>query len=283
MSECVAWLKLPLPGEAEDQGLEMPSRLEGKSAIITGAGRGIGLGIARVLASEGAGVVLVDRDAEAVAGATAILREQGMRAIFAVADVSNIRAMQEAARRAVEELGSIDIVCPNAAIFDSSDVTVMPEALWDRLLDVNLKGVFLIVQACLPIMMSQRYGRIVVTSSITGNRTAIPGMAHYAASKGGINGFIRAAAIELAAHGITVNAIEPGHVMTEGAAPMYDAESKRAVETFIPMGRFGTPEDIGKAVLFLASDDAAYVTGQTLIVDGGVTLPEYPPGFPRRT
>lgn len=100
-------------------------------------------------------------------------------------------------------------------------------------------------------------------------------MAHYAASKAGINGFIRAAALEFAADGIIINGVEPGHVMTEGA------EFIRAVESFIPLGRFGTPEDIGRVVLFLASDDAAYVTGQTLIVDGGVTLPEYPPGFPR--
>jgi len=259
----------------------MGGRLDGRGAIVTGAGRGIGLGIARVLASEGAGVLLVDRDSDAVAGATEALRGRGLSAAFEVADVSDADAMGAVARRAMEQFGRIDIICPNAAIFDSSTVRDMSEILWDRLLAVNLKGVFLIVRACLPRMMAQRYGRIVVTSSITGNRTAIPGMAHYAASKGGINGFIRAAAIELAAHGITVNGIEPGHVMTEGAAPMYDPEFKRAVESFIPMGRFGTPEDVGKAVLFLASDDAAYVTGQTLIVDGGVTLPEYPPGFPR--
>ena len=157
----------------------------------------------------------------------------------------------------------------------------MPEALWDRLLTINLKGVFLSVQACLPHMIARNYGRIVVTSSITGNRTAIGGMAHYAASKGGISGFVKAAAIELARHGITINSVEPGHVMTEGAAPQYDAEFRQAVEAFIPMGRFGLPEDIGKVVMFLASDDSAYVTGQAVTVDGGVTLPEYPPGFPR--
>jgi 3-oxoacyl-[acyl-carrier protein] reductase len=259
----------------------MGGRLDGRGAIVTGAGRGIGLGIARVLASEGAGVLLVDRDSDAITGATEALRGRGLSATSEVADVSDADAMGAVARRAIEQFGRIDIVCPNAAIFDSSTVKDISELLWDRLLAVNLKGVFLSVRACLPSMMAQHYGRIVVTSSITGNRTAIPGMAHYAASKGGINGFIRAAAIELAAHGITVNGIEPGHVMTEGAAPMYDLEFKRAVESFIPIGRFGTPEDIGRAVLFFASDDAAYITGQTLIVDGGVTLPEYPPGFPR--
>ena len=102
-------------------------------------------------------------------------------------------------------------------------------------------------------------------------------MAHYAASKAGINGFIRGTALEIAQHGITINCVEPGHVMTEGAAPQYDPAFKRSVESFIPMGRFALPEDIARAVMFLASDDAAYVTGQSLIVDGGVTLPEYPP------
>jgi 3-oxoacyl-[acyl-carrier protein] reductase len=261
----------------------MAGRLKGKSAIITGAARGIGLGIARILADEGAAVLLVDRDEAGVARATAALEKDGFQARHAGADVSAAADMRAVARQALDWLGRIDILCPNAAIFDGAMVADMPEALWDRLLSVNLKGVFLGVQACLPAMMAQRYGRIVVTSSITGPRTAIPGMAHYAASKGGINGFIRAAALEFAGHGITINGVEPGHVMTEGAAPQYDAEFKRAVESFIPLGRFAQPDDIARAVLFLASDDAAYVTGQTVIVDGGVTLPEYPPGYPRRS
>lgn len=259
----------------------MSTRLKGKSAIITGAGRGIGFGIAMLLANEGVSVLLVDRDEDLVSQAAAALRSGGHKARHFRADVSKADEMRSMATWAGNEFGRIDILCPNAAIFDPSPIADMPEELWDRLIDINLKGVFLSVQACLPTMMAQGYGRIVVTSSITGNRTAIAGMAHYAASKGGINGFVRAAALEFARHGITINGVEPGHVMTEGAAPQYDPEFKRAVESFIPMGRFAEPEDIGKAVLFLASDDAAYITGQTLIVDGGVTLPEYPPGFPR--
>jgi len=259
----------------------MPARLKGKSAIVTGAGRGIGFGIARLLADEGASVLLVDRDENLVGGAAAALNKAGHKARHLRADVSKADDMRSMAAWAINEFGQIDILCPNAAIFDPSPIVDMPEELWDRLIGVNLKGVFLSVQACLPTMMKRGYGRIVVTSSITGNRTAIAGMAHYAASKGGINGFIRAAALEFARHGITINGIEPGHVMTEGAAPQYDPEFKRAVESFIPLGRFAEPEDIAKAVLFLASEDAAYITGQTLIVDGGVTLPEYPPGFPR--
>lgn len=259
----------------------MSGRFEGKSAIVTGAGRGIGLGITRCLASEGARVLLIDRDQDLLTKAVQVLSADGGQVQGFAADVSKAADMRRAAEVALSAFGQIDILCPNAAVFDSSPLATMPEELWDRLLTINLKGVFLAVQACLPHMMARRYGRIVVTSSITGNRTAIGNMAHYAASKGGINGFVKAAAIELARHGITINAVEPGHVMTEGAAPQYDDEFKAAVEAFIPMGRFGLPEDIGKAVLYLASDDASYVTGQTVTVDGGVTLPEYPPGFPR--
>jgi len=259
----------------------MTGNLNGKCAIVTGAARGIGLGIGRCLAESGACVLLVDQDGALVDKAAGQLRDAGLDAAGIRADVSRAADMASVARTAIELCGRIDILCPNAAVFDSSPILTMPEHLWDRLLGINLKGVFLSVQACLPHMIAQSYGRVVVTSSITGNRTAIAGMAHYAASKGGINGFIRAAAIELARHGITVNGVEPGHVMTEGAAPQYDAEFKRAVESFIPVGRFALPDDIAKAVRFLASDEAAYVTGQTLVVDGGVTLPEYPPGFPR--
>jgi 3-oxoacyl-[acyl-carrier protein] reductase len=254
----------------------MPT-LEGRTAIVTGAARGIGRGIARVLVEEGASVVIVDRDH---APAEAAAAEIGPKAMAVAADVSVRADMQRVAQAALDWTGRIDIVCPNAAIFDAARIADMPEALWDRLLGVNLKGVFLTVQACLPAMTAARHGRIVVTTSITGPRTAIAGMAHYAASKGGLNGFIRAAALEFAPLGITINGVEPGHVMTEGAAPMYDEAARRAVESFIPLGRFAKPRDIATAVAFLASEGAAYITGQTLTVDGGVTIPEYPPGCP---
>ena len=176
----------------------MAKRLEGKSVIVTGAGRYSGEGIAKTLASEGAGVLVVDRDEVGAQRVAYELREAGAHADHAVTDVSSTVAVAAMARQALELFGRIDILCPNAAIFDRSPIAEMPEALWDKLLSVNLKGVFLCVQACLPAMTAQRYGRIVVTSSITGPRTAIAGMAHYAASKGGINGFIRAAALDLA-------------------------------------------------------------------------------------
>lgn len=255
-------------------------RLEGRTAIVTGAARGIGAAIATVLADAGAAVVLVDRNRDLVETVAERIRAGGREARAMAADVSVKAELASVAEAALAWRGRIDIVCPNAAIFDSSPLVDMSEELWDRVLGVNLKGVFLTVQACAPAMIRQGYGRVVATSSITGSRTAIAGMAHYAASKAGINGFVRAAALELAPHGITVNAIEPGHAMTEGAAPGYDAGFLKAVEAFIPLGRIGQPEDIARATLFLASDDARYVTGQTIVVDGGVTLPEYPP-YPR--
>jgi 3-oxoacyl-[acyl-carrier protein] reductase len=259
----------------------MAGRFEGKGAIVTGAGRGIGRGIAALLAAEGASVLVADVDGATAAATAAALREAGGRAEPFQVDVSAREQVRAMAAAAAKSFGRIDILCPNAAIFDGGPIETMPEAVWDRLIDINLKGVFLCVQACLPTMKAQHYGRIVVTSSITGPRTGIPGMAHYAASKGGINGFIRAAALEFAKLGITINGVEPGHVMTPGADALYDPEFKAAVQAFIPMGRFAAPEDIGRAVLFLASDDSAYMTGQTFTVDGGVTLPEYPTGFPR--
>jgi 3-oxoacyl-[acyl-carrier protein] reductase len=259
----------------------MTGRFDKKVAIVTGAGRGIGQAIATLLAAEGASVLIADIDERTAAATAEALRRAGGQADHHRVDVSKAADARAMAAAAMKRFGRIDILCPNAAIFDGAPIETMPEELWDRLLGVNLKGVFLCVQACIPTMKVQGKGRIVVTSSITGPRTGIQGMAHYGASKGGINGFIRSAAMELARQGITINGIEPGHVLTPGAEGVYDEEFKRAVEAFIPMGRFAMPEDIARAVLFLASDDSAYMTGQTFTVDGGVTLPEYPAGFPR--
>jgi 3-oxoacyl-[acyl-carrier protein] reductase len=258
----------------------LSSQFEGRTAIVTGAARGVGLGIATMLASEGATTFLVDQNEEVGKRAAGDLAASGLKAFAVTADVSQAEDMRAVAALALERTGRIDIVCPNAAIFGGAPIAEMPEAVWDRLIAVNLKGVFLSVQACLPAMIEAHYGRIVITSSITGPRTAIAGMAHYAASKGGINGFIRAAALELAPLGITVNGVEPGHVLTEGSAGVYDEYSKAAVEKFIPIGRFALPADIAGPVLFLAGDNAGYVTGQTIVADGGVTIPEYPPGVP---
>jgi 3-oxoacyl-[acyl-carrier protein] reductase len=145
---------------------------------------------------------------------------------------------------------------------------------WDAVLAINLRGCFLAIQACARPMRAQTYGRIVLTSSITGPRVSSPGHGHYSASKAGINGLIRAAAIELAPCGITVNGVEPGNILTEGMQAERSPEFIRAMERSVPLGRLGTPRDVAHAVLFLASDEAAYITGTTIIVDGGQIVPE---------
>jgi 3-oxoacyl-[acyl-carrier protein] reductase len=249
--------------------------LEEKVAIVTGAGRGIGGGIARVFAAEGARVVVVDIDEGWGEKTVARIREADGEAWFFKADVSRETEMDAMAQATIDRHGRIDILCHNAGLLGPMvGIEQMTSADWDRMLDVNLRGVFLSVKACLPQMLAQRYGRILVTSSTTGNRTAIIGLTHYAAGKGGINGFIRNAALELADRGITVNGVEPGNILTEGLIEVAGEEYARANAAVIPMGHLGEPEDIGHAMAFLASDGATFITGQTIVVDGGQILAE---------
>src|SRR5262249_8104187 len=149
------------------------------------------------------------------------------------------------------------------------------ESDWDQVQAVNLKGTFFAVKACASLMKKQNYGRIVLTSSITGPVTGYPGWAHYGATKAGMLGFMRTAAIELARHNITINAVLPGNIRTEGLIDL-GADYLRRMEAAIPLGKLGEVEDVGYAALFLASDEARFITGQTLIVDGGQVLPESP-------
>ena len=177
------------------------------------------------------------------------------------------------AAAAVERHGGIDILCANAGIFPSSAIVDMALEEWDETLGVNLTGSFLAVKACLPSMIERGGGRIVLTSSITGPITALPGWTHYAASKAGQLGLMRAAALELADKGITINAVMPGNIMTEGMVEAGEDYQRRMAAT-IPMKKLGTVEDIAYAALYFASDEAGYVTGQTIVVDGGQVLPE---------
>jgi len=239
-------------------------------AVVTGAARGIGRGIASVLASEGARVVVVDVD-EALAEQTAA--EFGGVAI--ATDVTDRASVEAMAARVTEELERIDILAANAGIYPFADLTELTEELWSEVMEVNVGGAVRTVQACLPTMRERGYGRIVLTSSITGPITGQTGFAHYGASKAAMLGFMRSAAVELARSGITVNAVMPGNVSTEGFAGTSDEHQERMLSS-IPMGRYAEPEEVGWAVRFLASPEAAYITGQTLIVDGGQVLPEAP-------
>jgi 3-oxoacyl-[acyl-carrier protein] reductase len=245
-------------------------QLTDQVAVVTGGARGIGRGIATVLAAEGARVVIVDLDRDLAERAASDL---GGLAI--AADVVDRASVEEMAARVVDEFGRIDIVAANAGIYPVAELTEMTDEMWNRVMDVNVGGAVRTVQACLPSMRERGYGRVVLTSSITGPITGQSGFAHYGASKAAMLGFMRSAAVELARSGVTVNAVMPGNVATEGFAGTSDEHQQRML-TSIPMGRYAEPEEIGWAVRFLASPEAAYITGQTLIVDGGQVLPEAP-------
>jgi 3-oxoacyl-[acyl-carrier protein] reductase len=241
-------------------------------AIVTGGARGIGYGIASVLAAEGAHVVVADVDLEQGEVAAAKLG-----ALAIQADVTERASVVAMADSVIRELGRIDIVAANAGIYPFADLQTLDEQLWEHVMNVNVSGAVRTVQACLPAMRARNYGRIVLTSSITGPVTGQTGFAHYGASKAALLGFMRSAAVELARSGITVNAVMPGNVATPGFADTSE-EHRRRMLASIPMGRYAEPEEVGWAVRFLASPEAGYITGQTLIVDGGQVLPEAPLG-----
>ena len=257
----------------------MPIGLTGKTAIVTGAGRGIGKAVAEVFAREGARVLVVNRSAQAGQSATDAITDAGFEASFLQADVRRKADMARMAATCVERYGRIDILCLNAGIYPNALIADMTEAMWDDVMDTNLKGVFYGVQACLPQMKSQRAGRLLVVSSITGPRVGLPDVSCYMASKGGVNAFVRGAALELAPYNITANTVSPGTIMTEGIAAARGPEAVQAFSRVIPAGHLGEPEDVAYALVYLASDQARFVTGHDIVLDGGQILPERPPGL----
>ena len=244
--------------------------VQGRAVVVTGGSKGIGRGIAEVFAREGARVLIASRDATALQATAAELGVEWL-----AVDVSRPDDCDRLAATAVERLGGIDVLCANAGIFPDRRLTEMTEADLDLVLGVNVKGTFLSVMSCLPALTASGHGRVVVTSSITGPVTGYPGWSHYGASKAAQLGFVRTAAIELASAGITVNAVLPGNIATEGLDEL-GADYVAGMVAAIPVGRLGTVAEIGHACLFLASDEAAFITGQTLVVDGGQVLPESP-------
>ena len=251
----------------------MLTSIEGKSVIVTGSSKGIGKGIASVFAEKGAKVLIVARNLDPAQATAAEINAAGGTAAAFSADVSSWDDMQQMAEAAVEHLGGIDILCCNAGIFPDAKLSEMTPEQWDEVMGVNLKGTFLGVRACLPKMKERGGGRVIVTSSITGPITGYPGWCHYGASKSGQLGFIKTAAIELSPHNITINAIMPGNIATEGLDDLGEEYLQKMTES-IPMKKLGTVEDVAYAALFFASKEAAYITGQTLVIDGGQVLPE---------
>jgi len=252
----------------------MPDRLKGRVAIVTGGRRGIGRGIMECLAQSGAKVLFTDITDEGALETEAELRKAGHEVKFFAADASSPADAEAMVEAAIKAFGRIDILCPNAAIFPQTDLEDISPEEWDLVCAVNLKGPFLAAKACLPHMKARRYGRIVLTSSVTGPRVSSSGHGHYAATKAGALGFMRTAALEWAPWDITINAVEPGNIMTEAMRLHRSEQFVLDQQASIPLGRLGTPGDVGMAVRFLASDEAAYITGQTIVVDGGQTVPE---------
>ena len=254
----------------------MFTSIAGRVVVVTGGSRGIGKGIARVFARNGAKVLITGRDsdvARAAADELDALAENSGEVSFVQADVSSREDCRRMAAIAQERLGGIDVLCANAGVFPDSRLADMTEEMLDQVLGTNLKGTVFSVQACLPALARSGRGRIILTSSITGPITGNPGWAHYGASKAGQLGFMRTAAIELAPSRVTVNAVLPGNIITEGLAELGEDYAAGTVES-IPLRRLGSVDDIGYAALFLATEEAGYITGQTIVVDGGQVLPE---------
>ncbi len=254
-------------------------RLQGKVALITGSGKGIGEAIAMHFAHSGAKVIVTSRSAgdiqrvvDSINGAET---GKGGEAHGITADIGTAKGVTSLVDAALGHFHRLDILVHNAGIFPYDPIEKMTDESWQRVMDVNLNSAFRLSKACLEHLKAQGGGRILFTSSIQGNRVAVPGCAHYATSKAGLNGFIKAAALEFARYKITVNGVEPGLTLTAGVEQSIDAERREKMATSVPLKRWGTPAEVAAAMLYLASDEAAYITGQTIVIDGGATLPVF--------
>jgi 3-oxoacyl-[acyl-carrier protein] reductase len=260
----------------EKETVEMPENnnslsLEGRVAIVTGASRGIGKAIALILAQRGAAVVVnYNHSAQAAEQLVAEITTNGGRAMTAHGDVSQMDQAQQLIKAAVDSFGGLDILVNNAGITRDTLIMMMSETDWDEVISINLKSTFNCSKAAVRHMMRKRYGRIVNITSVSG-QMGNPGQTNYSASKAGQIGFTKALAREVAARNITVNAIAAGYIETDIWAKVPE-EARQAALSLIPVGRKGQPEEIAYAVAFLVSDQAAYITGQVVGVDGGMAM-----------
>jgi len=244
--------------------------LKGKVAIVTGAAQGIGKAISLLLARNGADIVVCDID-ENLAGNTAKeIAVSGTRAIGVKVDVSSPSSVEEMVKKILDNFNGIDILVNNAGITADGLIVRMKEEDWDRVLDINLKGVFNCIKAVSRVMMKQRNGRIVNIASIVGI-IGNAGQANYSASKGGVIALTKTCAKELASRNINVNAVAPGFIRTR-MTEVLSEEAKEKLKSQIPLSRLGEPEDVARAVLFLVSEESSYITGHVVTVDGGMTM-----------
>jgi 3-oxoacyl-[acyl-carrier protein] reductase len=252
----------------------MSEQWDDVKVLVTGGSQGIGLGLAASFVQAGARVCIAGRDQARLDAALSELGG-GHPVATVTADVSRPADCAAMAAEAADRLGGLDVLCANAGIYPEQPLDELTDADVSLILDVNLKGTMFTMQACAPFLKKSGRGRVVVTSSITGPTTGYPGLSAYAASKAGQLGFVRTAALELAPYGVTVNAILPGSIRTQGLEGL-GAEAIEVMKRCIPVGRLGEPSDIGATALFMAGTGAGFLTGQALVVDGGQTLPELP-------
>ncbi len=251
----------------------MQLSLMGRVALVTGGGRGIGAAIARRFAEAGAAVVIANRTLDVARALAAELVLKGQRATAIEYPGSTRADLAGLVERAAGYFPGLDIVVHNAGGCPWASIAEMTEDQLEQALAVNLSACFWLAQAALPHLKGKGHGRILVTSSISA-RVAMAGGAHYSAAKAGVNAFIRGAAFEFARDGITVNGVEPGFIAKPGRGTLSTPEKQAAISRYIPQGHIGKADDVAAAMLYLASDAAKYMTGQTLVVDGGATLPE---------
>jgi len=253
----------------------MFTSLQGRTAVVTGGSKGIGRGIAETFARAGVDVVITGRTNADIERTVADLAGLAGTVTGVAADVADPQDCRRVVETAVERHGGLDIVCANAGIFPSGRLAELTPEDIEQVIGVNFKGTVYIVQAALDALTASGHGRVIITSSITGPITGFPGWSHYGASKAAQLGFLRTAAIELAPKKITVNAVLPGNIITEGLIGMGQSYMDQMAAA-VPAGRLGDVADIGNAALFFATDEAGYITGQSLVVDGGQILPESP-------
>jgi 3-oxoacyl-[acyl-carrier protein] reductase len=251
----------------------MFTSLQGRTTIVTGGSKGIGRGIAETFANAGVNVVITGRNQGDVDAAVADLTDAPGAVSGVAADVTSQADCRRVVDAAVQRHGSLDIVCANAGIFPLTPLQDITSDEVEQVMETNFMGTVYIVQAALQALADSGHGRVILTSSITGPITGYPGWSHYGASKAAQLGFMRTAAVELAPRNITVNAVLPGNVVTQGLIEM-GQDYMDQMAAAVPAGRLGSVADIGNAALFFATDEAAYITGQSLVVDGGQILPE---------
>lgn len=248
----------------------MLTSLADKSVIVTGGSKGIGRGIAMVFARQGAKVTIAARNEDTLKKTAA---EIGGHVRYELCDVSDWESVKAMVDRTAAAQSGLDVLCANAGTFPQTRIVDMDPSEWDMVMATNLRSSFLCVKAVIPHFEAAGKGRVVLTSSITGPITGFPGWTHYGASKAGQLGFLKTAAMELSRYNTTINAVMPGNIYTEGLQDL-GQEYLDTMAASIPLKRLGSVEDIGNAALFFASDEAAYITGQQIVVDGGQIIPE---------